>query len=71
MSAEYVWGNLDDLGARACNKDGCTVRVWNAFRYWQRRKGLKWNPTHRELIPDCAGGPVPVSRQGSSAKVTG
>lgn len=68
MSTEHVWGNPDGRGARGCNKAGCTVRVWDAFRYWQRRKGLKWNFTHRTLIPVCCGGPVPVSA--SPVKVT-
>lgn len=67
MSTGHVWGNADERGARGCNKAGCTVRVRDAFWYWQKRKGLRWNPFHRELIPDCAGGPVPESD--SPAKV--
>lgn len=55
MKGEHMWGNPDFAGARACVKDGCTIRVADSFRYWQRKKGGHWRVQSRELIPECAG----------------
>lgn len=55
MAGHHRWGNQDDDGVRACNKAGCTVRVADHFRWWQRKKGAHWRAQHRELIPECKG----------------
>lgn len=58
-SKQHRWGNPDEHGARACNNQGCTVRVKDAFREWQPKKGRLWQMQHRELIPECTGsGPI-------------
>lgn len=52
---EHRWGNEDAAGARACTYHGCTVRVADSFRWWQRKKGGRWRNQMRELIPPCTG----------------
>lgn len=55
MNNEHFWGNADENGVRPCVKDGCTVRVADSFRIWQRKPRAPWRQQHRELIPDCKG----------------
>lgn len=56
----HRWGYPDADGVRACAKPGCTVRVADSYRRWQRKPGAHWRDQLRELIPDCAGASVPA-----------
>ncbi|NTX54829.1 hypothetical protein [Myxococcus sp. CA039A] len=59
----HLWGNPDADGVRACKNQGCTIRVVDSFRAWQRKMGAHWRRQDRELIPECTGiGPVVTER---------
>lgn len=55
MAKEHFWGDPNENGERPCLNDGCTIRVAQAFSWWQRKKGGHWRRQDRELIPECAG----------------
>lgn len=61
MKTEHWCGEKDESGARAWRRTNCTIRVAQAFAWWQPKKGGRWRPTHHELTPDCAGGALPMS----------
>lgn len=55
----HRWGNQNQDGVRACNNQGCAVRVKDSFRYWQPEARARWRPCVRALIPECSGhGPI-------------
>ena len=54
--SEHFWGEPNSDGVRACVRHGCTVRVANHYRVWQRKKGGHWRLTENgHPIPECAG----------------
>lgn len=52
----HRWGNPDVRGIRACNNAGCTVRVRDSFRQWQKAPGTPWKTWMEYVDERCTGG---------------